>query len=162
MYLCEVILWTIVGCSPGNHVPTWGKVVVVMYPQEKPYWIAFSSMRDSPSRTLLWTLSELPRPEHHSGSGTISKLAFPSRSRIAGPPEWKMITDFPPEWSQKSSSLDPAPSNKLPPSSVGSGSKGKGFVNDGLQTLQARPRHCCQEIGKLNWDEYVGVLNLGL
>lgn len=115
MYLCEVILWTIVGCSPGNHVPTWGKAVDVMYPQEKPYWIAFSSMRDSPSRTLLWTLSELPRPEHHSGSGTISKLAFPSRSRIAGPPEWKMITHFPPEWSQKSSSLDPAPSNKLPP-----------------------------------------------
>lgn len=123
MYLCEVILWTIVGCSPGNHVPTWGKAVDVMYPQEKPYWIAFSSMRDSPSRTLLWTLSELPRPEHHSGSGTISKLAFPSRSRIAGPPEWKMVTDFPPEWSQKSSSLDPAPSNKLPPSSVGAAAK---------------------------------------
>lgn len=95
MYLCKetCILCTIMGCSPGNHAPVWGKVVDIMYPHGKPYCLSFSCMRNSPSGALLWTLSELPRPEHHTEAAAVSKLAFPSRSRIAGPPEWKMITE---------------------------------------------------------------------
>lgn len=80
-----------------------------MYPSGEESWTSgaweaimkSTIFRSSPSQALPLALSELPQPEHHSGSAAVSKIAFPSTSRNPGwPPEWKMITKYPAEWNQ--------------------------------------------------------------
>jgi hypothetical protein len=115
-----------------------------MYPSGEESWTSgaweaimrSTIFRSSPSQALSLALSELPQPEHHSGSAAVSKIAFPSTSRNPGwPPEWKMITKYPAEWNQSPAALTLFQSYPaiLHPAIQGTAEKGKGFANGVLQ-----------------------------